>query len=153
MLTLKENVTKIASEFKKIKASENTIVEVITDEESEEEVESIVAEEKKNKNPGHKPVDEAFSDKVVVHRENENMSLEDIIRENSWFMCEKCEYKSKTKKSLRIHTIKTHSEGYKEGINVAARAGLGKNKCNICGFITYFRDNIYKHCGSFSWLS
>ena len=140
VLTLKENVTKMASELEKIKASENTIVEVITDEESEEEVESIVAEEKKDKNQGHKPVDEAFSDKVVVHSENENMSLEDIIRENSWFMCEKCEYKSKTKKSLKIHTIKTHSEGYKEGKNVAARASLDKSKCNICGFITFIRD-------------
>ena len=34
-------------------------------------------------------------------------------------MCKECEYKSKTKK---IHTIKTHPEGYKEGINVEARA-------------------------------
>ena len=34
---------------------------------------------KKNYYPGHKPVDEAFSDKVVVHSQNENMSLEDII--------------------------------------------------------------------------
>ena len=108
---------------------------------SEEEEESIVAEEKKNKNSGDKPVGEAFSNKVVVHSKNENMSLEDIIRENIWFMCQKCEYKSKTKK---IHTIKTHSEGYKEGINVAARAGLGQNKCNICGFLTFIRD-IYKH--------
>ena len=104
--TLKENVTKMASELEKIKASENTIVKVITDKESEEEEESIVAEEKKNKIPGHKPVGEAFSDKVVGHSKNENMSLEDIIRENSWFMCEKCEYKSKTKKSLKIHIIK-----------------------------------------------
>ena len=72
------------------------------------------------------------------------MEIEAIIRENSWFMCGKCEYKSKTKKSLKIHTIKTHSEGYKGGINVAARAGLGKSKCNICGFITSIHD-IYKH--------
>ena len=50
----------------------------------------------------------------------------------------------KTKKNLKIHTIKTHSEGYKEGINVAARAGLGKSKCDIFGFITFVRD-IYKH--------
>ena len=83
----------MASELEKIKASENTIVEVITDEESEEEVESIVAEEKKDENQGHKPVEEAVSDKVVVHSKNENMSLQDIIRENSWFMCEKCENK------------------------------------------------------------
>ena len=48
VLTLKENVTKMASELEKIKTSENTIVEVITDEESEEEEESIVAEENKN---------------------------------------------------------------------------------------------------------
>ena len=48
-LTLKENVTKMASELEKIKASEKTIVEVITDKESEEEVYSIVAEESEDK--------------------------------------------------------------------------------------------------------
>ena len=47
VLTQKENVTKIASELETIKASENTIVEVFTKEESEEEEESNVAEEKK----------------------------------------------------------------------------------------------------------
>ena len=70
----------MASELEKIKASENTKVEVITDKQSEE---------KKDENQGHKPVDEACSNKVVVHNKNENMSLEDIIRENSWYMCEK----------------------------------------------------------------
>ena len=42
-------------------------------------------------NVGNKQVEEAFSDKGVVHRENENMSLEDMLRENSWFMCKTCE--------------------------------------------------------------
>ena len=76
----------MASKLDQIKASENTIVEVITDEESEEGVKSIVAQEKKIKNPGHKPVDDAFSDKVFVHSKN-------IIGENRWFLCEKFKYK------------------------------------------------------------
>ena len=50
----------------------------------------------------------------------------------------------KQRKVLKNHTIKTHSEGYNEGINVATSAGLGTGKCNICGFITFIRD-IYKH--------
>ena len=55
-------------------------------------------------------------------------------------MCNKCECKSKSKKSLKSHTIITNLEGYKEGINVVARAGLGKIECNICGHITNIRD-------------
>ena len=77
---------------------------------------------------------------MVVNRENENMSLADIIRENSWFMCDKCEYKSKTKKSLKSHTLKTHSVGYQENSNVAVRESAGKRKCNICGHITNSSD-------------
>ena len=54
-------------------------------------------------------------------------------------MCEKCDYKSKSRKSLKMHTIKTHSEAYEEGINVAGCAGLCKSKCNICGHTTDVR--------------
>ena len=55
VLTLNVNVTKMASELEKIKASENAIVEIITDKESDKEVEPIVAEERKDK--CHKPVE------------------------------------------------------------------------------------------------
>ena len=95
---LKENVTKKETKLEKIRASKNTIVEVITGKESEEEVESIVAEENKNKNSGHKPIDEACSDKVVVvYRKNENMSLDDIIREKGWLMCKNMNINQQTK--------------------------------------------------------
>ena len=101
VFTLKDNVTKMASALEKLKASENTIVEVITDKESEEQVEPIVVKEKKAKKEGHNDVEKAIGDNMVANRENENMNLADIISENSWFMCDKCEYKSKRKKRLK----------------------------------------------------
>ena len=64
--------------------------------------------------------------KLLVNRENENTSLADIIRENSWFMCGKCEYKSKTKKSYKNHTLKTHSFGFRVNSNVGVRDSAGK---------------------------
>ena len=42
---------------------------------------------------------------------NEDKSLYDLIRENSWFSCDVCDFKSKSKKGLRIHTVKSHSVG------------------------------------------
>ena len=77
---------------------------------------------------------------MVANKTNENMSLTDIIRENSWFICDKCEYKSKTKKSFKNHTLKTHSVGYQENSDVAVRESAGKRKCSICGYITNSSD-------------
>ena len=56
VFTLKYNVTKMASELEKLRASENIIVEVITDKESEEEAKPIVAKEKETKREGHNDV-------------------------------------------------------------------------------------------------
>ena len=53
VFNLKDNVTKMASELEKLNASENTIVEVITDEESELEVKPIVVKEMKAKKEDH----------------------------------------------------------------------------------------------------
>ena len=39
---------------------------------------------------------------------NINMSLQTLIKENSWFICEKCEYKTKSRKGLKIHIGKFH---------------------------------------------
>ena len=39
---------------------------------------------------------------------NEDNSLEDLIRESIWFSCDICDFKSKSKKGLRIHTVKSH---------------------------------------------
>ena len=74
------------------------IVEILTDEESEKEINSGVTKEKvESKKPNEK-----FQ--VVVHCTN--MSIERITRKNSWFMCEKCDYKAKSKKSFK----KSHSK-------------------------------------------
>ena len=57
-----------------------------------------------------------------------NKSLEELIRENSWFLCEICDFKSKSKKGLRSHTVKSHSVGsietnYKVLVNRPGVAG------------------------------
>ena len=36
------------------------------------------------------------------------MSLQTLIKENSWLICEKCEYKTKSRKGLKIHIAKSH---------------------------------------------
>ena len=52
----------------------------------------------------------------LSHTENNliDVDLQTIIRESSWFFCKKCDYKSKSKKGLRIHDVKMHSVLRKE---------------------------------------
>ena len=66
-----------------------------------------------------------------------------LIRENSWFSCDACDFKSKSKKGLRIHTVKSHSVGsVNDNYKVLVKFGGGMRednkikyiKCNICGF-------------------
>ena len=58
-----------------------------------------------------------------------NKSLGEIIRENSWFLCEICDFKSKSKKGLRIHTVKSHSVGsIKNNFKVLVYHGAGLEK-------------------------
>ena len=40
---------------------------------------------------------------------NEHNSLVELIRDNNWFSYDICDFKSKSKKGLRIHTVKSHS--------------------------------------------
>ena len=40
-----------------------------------------------------------------------NKSLEKLVRENSWYLCEICKFKSISKKDLRINTVKSRSVG------------------------------------------
>ena len=54
---------------------------------------------------------------------NINMSLQTLIKENSWFYCDKCEYKTKSRKGLKKHTIKSHDKVS----NIEETL-----KCNIC---------------------
>ena len=84
-----------------------------------------------------KPIEKVLSEKVVVHCENESMSLEEIIRENSWFMCEKCDYKAKSKKRLTLHIVKMHSvvsrEESKSAYYILNSSNNIYRRCNICG--------------------
>ena len=36
------------------------------------------------------------------------MSLQTLIKENSCFICEKCEYKTKSRNGLKVHIAKSH---------------------------------------------
>ena len=72
-----------------------------------------------------------------------NKSLGEIIRENSWFLCEICDFKSKSIKGLRIYMVKSHSVVSIENnfkVLVYYGGGLREDdkinyiKCNLCGF-------------------
>ena len=39
-----------------------------------------------------------------------NVDLETIIRENSWRLCDKCDYKSKSRNGIKIHKAKMHTK-------------------------------------------
>ena len=41
---------------------------------------------------------------------NIDMSLEILIKSNSWFFCEQCDYKTRDKKGLKIHEGKMHGQ-------------------------------------------
>ena len=51
------------------------------------------------------------------------MSLQTLIKENSWCYCDKFEYKTKSRKELKKHTIKS----YDKVSNIEETL-----KCNIC---------------------
>ena len=60
-----------------------------------------------------------------------NKSLGELTRENSWFLCEIYDFKSKSKKGLRIHMVKSHSVGSIENnykVLVYHGGGLQKTK-------------------------
>ena len=39
-----------------------------------------------------------------------NIFMQTLIRKNSWLFCEHCDYKSKSKKGLKIHIEKMHEK-------------------------------------------
>ena len=68
---------------------------------------------------------------------NTNILLEELIRENTWLFCEVRDFRSKSKKGLRIHTVKSHSVGAIRQkrcwfILAAEDNKVKYMKCNIC---------------------
>ena len=49
------------------------------------------------------------ANKNLARNLNTDTSLEDLIRENSWFLCEIYSFKSKSKKGLGFHTVTSQS--------------------------------------------
>ena len=85
-----------------------------------------------------------------------NVSLETLIRENSFVCCDKCNFKTKSNKGLKIHQVKMHSVVEKEncpivdGFNHVISEEEDENgktfiHCNICGFeYEILEDNQWK---------
>ena len=68
-----------------------------------------------------------------------NLSLEDLIKENSWHRCDQCDYKNKSIKRLKIHKEKMHEEiTTKEKVDSYI-------KCNICGHKCGDEETFTKH--------
>ena len=104
-----------------------------------ENVEQPITENTYAENPieeksyGKTPVEVACWEPLI------NVSLQTIIRENSWLLCEKCDYKTKSKKDLRIHVVRIHSEvtGLKSRLVYKICTDQKENQvitCHICGF-------------------
>ena len=53
---------------------------------------------------------ENTENQTEVNNENHvlDVPLQTLIRENSWFYCEHCDYKTKRKNGLKIHIGKMH---------------------------------------------
>ena len=52
--------------------------------------------------------------KIVCVEPILNVSPGTLKREKSWLLCDKCDYKTKSNKALRIHNTKNHSQITKE---------------------------------------
>ena len=85
--------------------------------------------------------------------------METLIKESSWFFCDKCYFKTKARKDLNIHKVKHHSLAYEENYStIAGRlnyedrvkggyshvAYVEKIKCRICWHISS-EINIMNH--------
>ena len=90
---------------------------------------------------------------ILALQRHKHSKLEEIIRENSWFSCNICDFRSKSKKGLRIHTVKSHSVGsVNDNHNVLVRFGSGMKednkikyiKCNYVDFNRNILDLMFK---------
>ena len=63
---------------------------------------------------------------------NIDMSLEDLVKRNSWFFCEQCDYKTKNKKGLKIHKRKMHYKSEEKSISEKLNVKAFNFKCYCC---------------------
>ena len=57
-----------------------------------------------------------LTETAAFYSDDINMSLESIFRENTFLVCEECNYKTKATKALRIHTVKKNIPLFKRNI-------------------------------------
>ena len=65
------------------------------------------------------------------------MDLETLIRDNSWFKCDKCEYKAKSEMSLRKLKEAQHAFSCEENIS-----GV---RCETCKFAAETKIKLQNH--------
>ena len=71
-----------------------------------------------------------------------NVDLATIIRENSWHRCEKCDYKSRSKRGIRVHTAKMHTKTTETQTETSE---YPLNNCEICDYIGKTKDDLEIH--------
>ena len=75
---------------------------------------------------------------------NNDVTFETLIRENSWFFCEYCNYKTKIENGLTIHIGKMH--GAEKEVNDESF------KCDMCDNVSTSESMLKVHKTSFhSW--
>ena len=88
--------------------SDKTVVDIFSDDDTEEQITNALVE-KNIINDSYLIKTEIIKKTFDTNGEKTNdMDLETLIRENSWFKCDLCEYKAKSEMSLRKHEETQH---------------------------------------------
>ena len=117
--------------------SDKTVVEILSDDHTEEQITNALVEENII-NESYLNKIEMFEKTLVTNGEKTNdMDLENLIRENSWFKCNKCEYKAKSEMSLRKHEETQHAFSCEEN-----NIGL---LCETCNFVAKTKRMLKNH--------
>ena len=75
-----------------------------------------------------------------------NMDLETLIRQNSFHYCDNCDYKSKTKKGLKIHRGKMHNNLVDNRAKLVGNsAETSKHNCEQCDYAGKAKLNLEIH--------
>ena len=60
------------------------------------------------------------------------MTLDDLIRENSWLYCNQCNFYSNSEKGLRLHNVRTHDKVEPQEADLVSC--LEFYQCTLCSY-------------------
>ena len=103
VVSLEEKVGHLILEIEKIKSFKDTVSEVITDDNINEDIVPVVLVKHSEKVPAAK------NENLVEQFDNTNMSLQSVIMEVSGYKCEYCSFVAKTERKLSNHKIGSHT--------------------------------------------